>query len=146
MARWRQRRGPMTFPLAAARRGRVRPAWSRFRKLPCAYPGRVLGDPTAANHRLTATTGVVLVPLLGLVFLTGLAMDAYWHAHYVIGFVLIPVVALKMVTTGYRAARYYAGSAAYRAAGPPQIGLRLLAPFRIVGTTVALSTGSALFS
>lgn len=101
---------------------------------------------TASNHRLTATTGLVLVPLLGLVYLTGLAMDAYWHAHYVIGFVLIPVVALKLAATGWRAIRYYTGSQVYRAAGPPQLGLRLMAPFLVAGTALALGTGVALFA
>src|ERR1700730_5616755 len=100
----------------------------------------------SANHRLTATTGLVLVPLLGLVFLTGLAMDAYWHVHYVIGFVLIPVIAVRRATPGYGAARYYTGAAPSRARGPPQIGLRLLAPLLVVAITVALVTGVALFA
>ena len=106
----------------------------------------MLARPTAANHRLTATTGLALVPLLGLVYATGLAMDAYWHVHYVIGFVLIPVVALKLAATGWRAVRYYAGSTAYRAAGPPQLGLRLIAPLLVVGTALALGTGVALYA
>jgi len=106
----------------------------------------MLGERTAANHRLTATTGIALLPLLGVVYATGLAMDAYWHVHYLIGFVLLPVVALKLAATGYRALRYYAGSTAYRAAGPPQIGLRLLAPLLVASTVAALATGIALFA
>lgn len=97
-----------------------------------------------ANHRLTRVTGTVLLPLLGLVFLTGLAMDAYWHAHYVVGFVLIPVVLLKLASTGWRALRYYTGSPVYRAAGPPLLSLRLLAPLLVAAISVALVSGVVL--
>ena len=101
---------------------------------------------TANNRQLTSLTGVLLVPLLGLVFLTGLALDAYWHVHYVVGFVLIPVVALKVATTGYRAISYYVGHGPYRAAGPPELSLRLLAPLVVTSTIVALVTGVVLWA
>lgn len=101
---------------------------------------------TAFNRQITSLTGAVLIPLLGLVFLTGLAMDVYWHVHYVIGFVLIPVVALKVATTGYRAIAYYTGRGAYRAAGPPEVLLRSLAPVVVISTITALVTGVALWA
>ncbi len=101
---------------------------------------------TSGNRQLTAVTGALLVPLLGLVFLTGLVMDAYWHVHYVVGFVLIPVVALKLASTGYRAVSYYVGRRSYRAAGPPEMSLRLLAPLVVMSTAVALGTGVALWA
>lgn len=101
---------------------------------------------TALNRQLTSLTGVLLIPLLALVFLTGLAMDMYWHVHYVIGFVLIPVVALKVAATGYRAISYYLGRKAYRAAGPPELSLRLLAPVIVISTITALVTGVALWA
>src|SRR5260370_11766000 len=93
-------------------------------------PGRSAEKgPTEGNHRLTALTGSLLVPLLALIFFTGLFMDAWWHIHYAIGFVLIPVVVLKLATTGYRALRYYTRSPIYRAAGPPDMVSRVTAPF-----------------
>jgi len=101
---------------------------------------------TAGNLELTSLTGTMLVPLLVLVLLTGFAMDAYWHVHYVIGFVLIPVVALKLASTGYRAISYYAGRRSYREAGPPELSLRLLAPVLVISTVVALGTGVALWA
>ena len=101
---------------------------------------------TALNRQLTSLTGTLLLPLLGLVFLTGLAMDMFWHIHYVIGFVLIPVVALKLVATGYRAVSYYAGRGAYRAAGPPEVLLRLLAPVLASSAVMALVTGVLLWA
>jgi hypothetical protein len=101
--------------------------------------------PTEGNHRLTALTGALLVPLLGLIFLTGLFMDAYWHVHYVIGFVLIPVVALKLASTGYRMTRYYLGNPVYRASGPPELLPRVMAPIMVLSVVMALVTGVLLF-
>ncbi len=101
---------------------------------------------TASNRQITSVTGALLMALLGLVFLTGLAMDMYWHVHYVIGFVLIPVVVLKVASTGYRAVSYYIGRGTYRSAGPPELSLRLLAPFVVISTVAALVTGVALWA
>jgi hypothetical protein len=100
---------------------------------------------TEGNHRLTALTGSLLLPLLVLIYLTGLFMDAWWHLHYAVGFILIPVVTLKLATTGYRAMRYYTHQPIYRAAGPPDIVPRLLAPFLALSVIIALTTGVALF-
>src|SRR5947208_11750958 len=88
--------------------------------LPWVHPSTDRG-PTEGNHRLTALTGILLVPLLGLIYGTGLLMHVFWHVHYIVGFVLIPVVVLKLASTGYRMIRYYTGSAVYRAAGPPDL-------------------------
>jgi len=101
--------------------------------------------PTEGNHRLTALTGSLLTPLLAAIFLTGLLMDALWHVHYVVGFVLIPVVALKLSSTGYRALRYYTRNPTYLAAGPPELLPRLIAPFLALSVVTALVTGVALF-
>lgn len=101
--------------------------------------------PIEGNHRLTALTGSLLALLLALVFLTGLLMDAFWHIHYAVGFVLIPVVVLKLASTGYRAMRYYTGNPLYRAAGPPELLPRVLAPLMVVSVLTALITGVALF-
>ena len=100
---------------------------------------------TEGNHRLIALSGAALVPLLALVFLTGLFMETYWHLHYAIGFVLIPVVALKLASTGYRMVRYYTGNPTYRTAGPPRLAPRLLAPLLVLSVASALVTGVALF-
>lgn len=101
--------------------------------------------PTEGNHRLTALTGSLLAPLLAAIFLTGLLMDAWWHVHYIVGFVLIPVVALKLASTGYRALRYYTRDPIYLAAGPPELLPRLLAPLLALSVVTALATGVALF-
>ena len=51
--------------------------------------------------------------------------------------VLIPPVGLKLASTGYRFARYYTHSPAYREKGPPLLPLRLLAPV-LVATTLGI--------
>ncbi len=110
------------------------------------WPGATADKgPTEGNHRLTALTGALLTIGLALVFLTGLFMDTYWHIHYAVGFALIPVVVLKLVSTGYRVTRYYTGSPVYKAAGPPDWTSRLLAPFLVASIVIALTTGVALF-
>jgi hypothetical protein len=94
------------------------------------------------NNRLTAHTGLWLL-LLGLIeagtLLVGL--QATLPVHIFVGLALVPPVLLKLASTGWRFLRYYAGDPDYRAAGPPQLGMRLLAPL-LVGLTVAvLATG-----
>lgn len=102
-------------------------------------------SPVEDNRRLTSATGLLLTPLLGLVYLTGVAMDELWHVHYFVGFVLIPVTGVKLASTGYRALRYYTGSALYRTEGPPDFSLRLMAPFLVLAVVIALVTGVWLF-
>ena len=63
-----------------------------------------------------------------------------------IGMVLIPPVLLKLASTGYRFVRYYTGSQAYRAKGPPPFALRLMAPVLVVTTLAVLTTGVLLLA
>jgi hypothetical protein len=60
--------------------------------------------------------------------------------------VLIPPVLLKLATTGYRFVRYYTGSRAYRALGPPLLPLRLLAPVLVATTIAVFVTGVLLLA
>jgi vacuolar iron transporter family protein len=57
--------------------------------------------------------------------------------HFFVGLLLIGPVILKVASTGYRIARYYAGSAPYVRRGPPALYLRLLGPL-VIGTSVAV--------
>jgi hypothetical protein len=60
---------------------------------------------------------------------------------------LIPVVALKLVSTGWRMARYYLGGEEYVQDGPPQLALRMLVGPAIVLSTITLfATGVALLA
>jgi len=103
-------------------------------------------DPTAGNERLTATTAVALLLLLAAEGVTILSIRPLLPAHIVIGLLLIPPVALKLLSTGYRFARYYTRDPAYVAKGPPHILMRVLAPLLVVTTLTVLGTGVGLLA
>ena len=93
------------------------------------------------NALITHTAAAVLTILLLAEALTLLDMHGLLHAHMFIGLVLIPPVLLKLASTGYRFARYYTGTAAYRQKGPPRLLLRLLAPVLVATTALIFVSG-----
>lgn len=103
-------------------------------------------DPTAGNDQLTATTAVVLLVLLAAEGVTILSIRSLLPAHIVIGLLLIPPVALKLASTGYRFLRYYNGHCDYVDKGPPHIVMRLLAPLLVLATLTVLGTGIGLLA
>lgn len=109
-----------------------------------AAAARVAAGGTEGNARLTAATGAVLVVLLAVIGLTLLRLSSLLSVHLFVGMLLIPPVALKLATTGYRFARYYASAGAYRRKGPPPALLRAIAPIVVLSTLVVFGTGVAL--
>jgi hypothetical protein len=103
-------------------------------------------DRTEGNEALTNATAVVLVGLLLAEGITIVRMRGLVGAHMFIGMVLIPPVLLKLASTGYRFVRYYTGSDAYRAKGPPALPLRLLAPLLVAATVVVFVSGVLLLA
>ena len=103
-------------------------------------------DPTAGNERLTATTAALLLLLLAAEGVTILSIQPLLSAHIVLGLLLIPPVALKLLSTGYRFLRYYTGDAEYVAKGPPHLVMRMLAPLLVVTTLIVLGTGVAMLA
>jgi hypothetical protein len=101
---------------------------------------------TEGNEILTSVIAVVLTVLLAAEGITIIQMHGLLGAHMFIGLVLIPPIVLKLASTGYRFARYYAGTRAYRAKGPPLLPLRLLAPVLVVATAVVFVTGVLLLA
>jgi hypothetical protein len=101
---------------------------------------------TEGNERLTSSAGLVLFVLLAVEALTTLSLHDYLSVHVFLGLLLIPPVALKLASTGWRFLRYYAGNADYRLLGPPLLPLRLLAPVLVVATVVLLGTGVAFLA
>jgi hypothetical protein len=93
------------------------------------------------NELLTIGAATVLTILLLAEGVTILQMRGLLGAHMFIGLMLIPPVLLKLGSTGYRFARYYTGSTVYRAKGPPQLPLRLLAPALVATTVMVFATG-----
>ena len=98
------------------------------------------------NEILTNAVAVVLVGLLVAEWITVAHMQGLRSAHMFIGLVLIPPVALKLGSTGYRMIRYYAGSHAYRAKGPPLLPLRLMAPVFAASTIAVFASGVVLLA
>jgi len=96
------------------------------------------------NERLTAASGVVLFLLLAAEGVTILFIRPLLSTHVFIGMLLIPPVALKIASTGWRFARYYRGSREYVEKGPPLLPLRLLAPVVVLSTLAVFATGVGL--
>jgi hypothetical protein len=96
------------------------------------------------NERLTSSNGLVLLVLLAVETLTTLALGTYLDVHLFLGLLLLPPVALKLATTGWRFARYYTRSEPYVLAGPPRMVLRVLAPLLIASTLALFGTGVAM--
>ncbi len=105
---------------------------------------RLLSGGTTGNERLTAATGIVLIVLLAVIGVTILRMGPLISVHLFIGLVLIPPVALKMASTGYRFMRYYTANPIYRRRGAPAVALRLIAPIVVASTVAVFATGVAL--
>jgi hypothetical protein len=97
------------------------------------------------NARLTAAVGVLLLVPIAVELLTiPLGVHTFMSLHVFVGFVLIPLVALKLASTGWRFARYYTRSGPYRSHGPPQTVMRMLAPLFVAATIVLFGSGVAM--
>lgn len=84
---------------------------------PSGSRSKLLDGGTAGNERLTAATGVLLVALLAALGITILRIRPLISEHLFIGLLLIPPIALKLASTGYRFVRYYTSDPAYRRRG-----------------------------
>lgn len=98
----------------------------------------------AGNALLTAWTALVLLVLSVAELLTLFDVRGLISWHVALGALLVPPAMMKTASTGWRMARYYAGVASYRQAGPPPLLLRLLGPVVVVSTLGLLGTGVLL--
>jgi hypothetical protein len=99
------------------------------------------------NEQLTALAGVLLVVFLAVEGATLLNLRSLLTVHALVGMFLLPIVALKMASTGWRMARYYLGSEEYVRRGPPALPLRVIvAPVVIASTIVLFGTGVYLLA
>ena len=97
----------------------------------------------AGNARITGTFGGAIFILLFVEGITVLRVSDLISAHVFVGVLLVPFVAVKIASTGYRFFRYYTGRPDYVAKGPPPLPLRLLGPVVTVTTIAVLATGIA---
>jgi hypothetical protein len=98
-------------------------------------------DARAANARLVAVTGLALLVLLPVPYGTALSLDALWRVHYFSGLLLIPLLAVKLAGTGWRAVLYYLGDPGFRADGPPHPMARISAPVLVLSTAILFLSG-----
>lgn len=101
-------------------------------------------DGVAGNARLTGGAAAMLLVLLALEGATIPFIGSLVGPHIFIGMLLIPPVALKLGSTGYRFLRYYTENPAYQRKGPPSLPMRLLAPGVVLTTVALFGTGVAL--
>jgi hypothetical protein len=102
------------------------------------------GGGTDGNEKLTAIVGALLLVLLAVLGITILRIGQLLWLHLFLGLLLIGPVVLKLASTGYRFARYYLATAAYRLKGPPHPLLRALAPVLVITTAAVFITGILL--
>jgi hypothetical protein len=106
---------------------------------------RLLAGGSAGNEQLTAVVAAVLLPLLAIEGATLLNIRSLLDVHAFVGMLLLPVVGLKLASTGWRMVRYYRGHGEYVRRGPPHIALRMVvAPVLVASTIVLFATGVAL--
>src|SRR5215470_6618054 len=111
----------------------------RFDKIRTFAPG------VTRNERLTALAGMPLFILLAAMAVTVLFVQQLLPEHYLVGFLLIPPLALRLASTGYRFGRYYTRNRSYRLAGPPPVLLRLVAVVLLISTCAVFVTGIQLW-
>jgi hypothetical protein len=94
------------------------------------------------NEQLTALAGILLIVFLAVEGATLLNLRALLTVHAFVGMFLLPIVALKLGSTGWRMARYYLGKEEYVLRGPPAFPLRVLvAPVVVASTLAVFGTG-----
>lgn len=132
---------------------------------PVSADGAATSHPRAigvvGNSRLTSMLGVVLLVLLivqvasavffalltyNVAFFNGPAYDIVRPVHFLVGFALMPLIGLKLASTGWRFSHYYLRNRAYRTAGPPSWPARLIAPLLIVSGISVTASGVEMWS
>jgi hypothetical protein len=105
-------------------------------------------EPTTKDHqgvegnaRMTGMVGVVLLIALAIEGVTLIDVRQLFTLHVFIGLFVIPVICLKLSTTGYRFYHYYRGTAAYRHKGPSHPILRIAAPLISLATVALIGSG-----
>lgn len=89
----------------------------------------------------------MLLPLLAAEGATLLNIRRLLDVHAFVGMLLVPVVAVKLASTGWRMVRYYTGGEEYVRRGPPAMLLRMVvAPVTVASTVVLFATGVALLA
>jgi hypothetical protein len=90
------------------------------------------------NEQLTAVAGILLIVFLAVEGATLLNLSVLLTVHAFVGMFLLPILALKLGSTGWRMASYYLGREDYVRRGPPAFPLRVIVAPVVVASTIAL--------
>jgi hypothetical protein len=102
---------------------------------------------SAGNEQLTLALAALLIVLLAVEGATILQIRSLLTIHAFVGMLLIPLVALKLASTGWRMLRYYQRDEEYVLRGPPHVALRMfVAPVLVLSTLFVFGTGVALLA
>lgn len=96
------------------------------------------------NERMTAFAGAILFVLILIELIVTANLHSLISVHIFIGIILSVPLIVKICSVGYRFFRYYTKSPAFVQKGPPNIWLRLLAPFLVVVTILVFVSGFGL--
>jgi hypothetical protein len=112
-----------------------------------AFVRKPFGGGGDGNEQLTAIAAALLLVLLAAEGATLLRISSLLTVHAFVGMLLIPVVAVKLASAGWRVLRYYLGGEEYVLRGPPQLVLRVLvAPVLVCSTVCLFGSGVALLA
>jgi hypothetical protein len=103
-------------------------------------------SPVASNLILTSHAGFVILLLLLLLYFTGLEFSPLRGVHFALGFALIPILLVKLGSTGWRAVNYYFDRDPYRTAGPPWLLPRIMAVPLTAAAVLATISGVVLWA
>lgn len=111
-----------------------------------------------SNTRLTRSIGaalfwLVILQFISAIFFFGICVNwgvplpysAIRAVHFFVGFMLIPLVGLKLLSTSWKAAGYYTGRPIYKREGPPRWWNRLLSPVMGILFLITLWSGVAMW-
>ena len=98
------------------------------------HPGGAEDVGVEGNARMTALLGAILLVAFLTEGVTILSVNQWFTWHVFLGLFIVPVVCVKLATTGYRFFNYYRGTAPYRRKGAPHPVLRVTAPLLVVST------------
>src|SRR5438309_7021300 len=99
---------------------------------------RLFRGGSEANEQLTALVATILLVLLAAEGATLFWITSLLTVHAFVGMLLLPVVALKLASTGWRMLRYYLRAEEYVRRGPPHVVLRMLVAPVVVASTIVL--------
>ena len=117
-------------------------AWEREGQRPKAF---------AWAGPVVALTGITTLVLLAVATATILSLDALWQWHEAAGFALLPVLAVKLVPVGLRAAVYYLAFPLRRLRSraqsiePPLASSRLTAVPLVAAAALLLASGIVMW-